>query len=85
MASFGMGFVHAMLLDMAGNRDSGSTWDRERRLTESLVETTTRFDGLYEPPASEPAPAATPEPPRGGPGALLRDFATSFRRGLPAR
>ena len=85
MASFGMGFVHAMLIDLADGRDRGSTWDRERRLADSLVETTMRFDGLYEPPAEETEPPPPPEPPRGGLGAMLSDFATNLRRTLPAR
>ena len=66
MASFGMGFVHAMLIDISDGSDRGSTWDRERRLADSLVETTTRLDGsssrrptkqLRLRPLSRPRPA----------------------------
>jgi len=81
MASFGMGFVHAMLVDLADGRDHGSTWDRERRLADSLVETTTRFDDLYEPTPSETEPPPPPEPPLGGAGCP----APRFRREPPAR
>jgi hypothetical protein len=81
-----MGFVHAMLLDIADSRDSGSTWDRERRLTDSLVETTTRFDDLYEPPPSDPGDSPPPpEPPRGGFGTVIREALGVFNRALPAR
>jgi len=85
MASFGMGFVHAMLIDIADGSDRGSTWDRERRLTDTLIETTMRFDDLHEPPAEETTPPPPLEPPRGSLGAILSDLATGLRRALPAR
>jgi hypothetical protein len=86
MASVGMGFVHAMLLDMTENRDNGSTWDRERRLTESLVETTMRFDNLHEPPpldSNDPPPP--PEPPSGGISILMAEAFDAIQRIIPAR
>lgn len=85
MASFGMGFVHAMLVDFADGSDQGSTWDRERRLTDSLVETTMRFDDLYEPPVADaelPPPAG---PPRGGLGTIIRDALSILKPALPTR
>jgi len=82
MASFGMGFVHAMLLDFADGRDRGSTWDRERRLTDSLVETTLRFDGLEPPAPDHTEPPPPPEPPSSGLGTLVMG---AFARALPAR
>ena len=86
MASFGMGFVHAMLIDMADGRDRGSTWDRERRLTDTLVETTLRFDDQYEPPTDDSTPSPPPQaPPRGGLGTMLTDAVTLLSRTLPAR
>lgn len=75
---FQMGFVHAVLLDFAEGRDR-SSWDRERRLADRLIETSTRFDGLYEPAAAEPEEGRPPEePPRGG----LSAIATGFRQTL---
>jgi len=86
MASFGMGFVHAMLIDLADGSDRGSTWDRERRLADSLVETTTRLDGLYEPAAAgTDHPPPPPEPPRGGLSATVTEALRSLNRALPAR
>lgn len=86
MASFGMGFVHAMLIDMSDGNDRRSTWDRERRLADRLVETTTSFDGSYEPPADDtetpPPPAA---PPPGGLGAAMSSALALLNRALPAR
>lgn len=82
MALFHMGFLHAVLIDGADGRD-GSSWDRERRLADRLVETTSRFDDLHEPvPADEMEPVA-PEPPRGG--GLIAGFVEMFGRALPAR
>lgn len=75
---FHMGFVHAVLLDFAAGRD-GPSWDRERRLADRLIETSTRFDGLYEPAPAESEKGRSPaEPPRGG----LRAIATGFRQTL---
>ena len=86
MASFGMGFVHAMLIDIADGSDRGSTWDRERRLTDTLVETTVRFDDQYEPPAdNSDEPPPPPAPPRSGLGALIADAMSALNRALPAR
>ena len=39
---FHIGFVHAVLLDFVEGRE-GSSWDRERRLADSLIETSSRF------------------------------------------
>lgn len=86
MASLGMGFVHAMLLDMADNRDSGASWNRERRLTESLVETTTRFDDLHEPAASSPPDdPPPPSPPGGGLRAIVSAAPGALNPAVPAR
>lgn len=82
MAAFGMGFVHAMLIDMSDGRDRGSTWDRERRLTDALLETTLRFDDLHEPPADTAEPTPPDEPPTTGLGTLI---ANALTRALPAR
>jgi hypothetical protein len=85
MASFGMGFVHAMLIDFAEGIDRGSTWDRERRLTDSLIETTMRFDDLHEPSPSEAVSPPPPEPPRGGIGARPGNALALLTRAVPAR
>lgn len=86
MASFGMGFVHAMLIDIADGSDRGSTWDRERRLTDTLVETTLRFDDQYEPASDDiNQPPPPPAPPRGGLGALISEAMSVLNRALPAR
>jgi hypothetical protein len=66
MATLGMGFVHAMLVDFSDGSDRGPTWDRERRLTDTLVDTTTRFDDLYEPQSFDEEHTPPPEPPIGG-------------------
>lgn len=84
MALFHMGFVHAVLIDRAEGRD-GSSWDRERRLADSLVDTTSRFDDLWEPAPIDEAEPATPEPPEGRNGGLLAGLADVFRRPQPAR
>lgn len=84
MASFGMGFVHAMLIDIADGRDRGSTWDRERHLADALIETTMRFDDLHEPPAGESELPPPPEPPRGGLGAMMTRALTLLNRPRPA-
>lgn len=81
MALFHMGFVHATLIDHAEGRD-GSSWDRERRLADQLIETTLRFDDLHEPASGDGAEPPAPEPPGGGIGGL---FAGMFGRALPAR
>ncbi len=86
MASFGMGFVHAMLIDISDGSDRGSTWDRERRLADSLVETTTRLDGSFEPPADETAPPPPPvTPPPGGLGAAMSSALALLHRASPTR
>lgn len=85
MASFGMGFVHAMLIDLADGSDRGSTWDRERRLADSLVETTTRFDDRFEPPADDDQSAPPPEAPPGGLGAAMTSVLALLHRTTPAR
>ena len=85
MASFGMGFVHAMLIDLADGSDRGSTWDRERRLADSLVETTTGFDDRFEPPADDDQSAPPPEAPPGGPGAAMTSVLALLHRTTPAR
>lgn len=86
MASFGMGFVHAMLIDIADGSDRGSSWDRERRLTDTLVETTLRFDDQYEPPTDDTQePPRPPASPRGGLGTLISDAISILTRALPAR
>lgn len=86
MASFGIGFVHAMLIDMSDGSDRGSTWDRERRLADSLVETATRFDGSYEPPADDAeVPPPPPATPAGGLGAAISSALDLLNRALPAR
>lgn len=85
MASFGMGFVHAMLIDLADGSDRGSTWDRERRLADSLVETTTRFDDRFEPPADDDQSAPPPEAPPGGLGAAMTSVLALLHRVTPAR
>jgi hypothetical protein len=86
MASFGMGFVQAMLIDFADGSDRGSTWDRERRLADSLVDTTTRFDGSHEPAADEgDAPPPPPAAPPGGLGAAMSSALAMLNRALPAR
>ncbi|MDP3315747.1 MAG: hypothetical protein Q8M47_06730 [Devosia sp.] len=86
MASFGMGFVHAMLIDITDGSDRGSTWDRERRLADSLIDTTTRLDDSFEPPAddTEPPPPPPPTPP-GGLGAAMSNALAMLNRALPAR
>jgi hypothetical protein len=86
MASFGMGFVHAMLIDIADGSDRGSTWDRERRLTDTLVETTLRFDDRYEPSATDhDDPPSPPSSPPGGIRTRFTDALTLLQRALPAR
>lgn len=85
MASFGMGFVHAMLIDLADGSDRGSTWDRERRLADSLVETTTRLDDRFEPPADDDHLAPPPEAPPGGLGAAMTSVLALLHRSTPAR
>jgi len=74
-----------MLVDFADRSDRGSTWDRERRLTDSLVETTMRFDDLYEPPVAEAELPPPPEHPRGGLGTMIRDFLAALNPALPTR
>lgn len=83
MAMFHMGFVHAVLIDAAEGRD-GSSWDRERRLADSLIETSSRFDGLYEPEAAEQLAPPAQEPPRRG-GGMLAALVGTLGRALPAR
>jgi hypothetical protein len=79
-----MGFVHAVLVDLAERRD-GPSWDRERRLADGLIETSSRFDGAFE-PADEDAVVAPKEPPRrGGSGGLLAGFGDMLGRMVPAR
>jgi hypothetical protein len=74
---FHRAFVHAMLIDYAEGRD-GSSWDRKRQLSDSLIETSSRFDGLFEPAVEGAAPQAS-EPPRGGGiGALLGGLSRAF-------
>lgn len=82
---FHMGFVHAVLLDFATGRD-GSSWDRERRLADALIEASTRFDGAFEPVADDPRPPASDAPPPpGGGGAIATVWAAMLGRALPAR
>jgi len=81
---FHMGFVHAVLVDLAEGRD-GSSWDRERRLADSLIETSSRFDGVFEPAEADTA-TAPEEPPRGGDsGGLLARLGEMLGRVAPAR
>lgn len=81
---FHMGFVHAVLVDLAEGRD-GSSWDRERRLADSLIETSSQFDGLFEPADEETSEPAPPEPPRGGSGGLFAGLGQLLGRVAPAR
>lgn len=87
MASFGMGFVHAMLIDLADGSNHASTWDRERRLADSLVETAALFDDRFEPPTEDdqPSPPPPPEAPPGGLGAAMTSVVALLNRTMPAR
>jgi hypothetical protein len=82
---FHMGFVHAVLLDFAEGRD-GSSWDRERRLADRLIETSTRFDWLYEPAITDPEEAPPPRnPPPGGMHAIVAGVRQTLGRVVTVR
>lgn len=80
---FHMGFVHAVLIDLAEGRD-GSSWDRERRLADRLIETSSQFDGSFEPAEADEVSTPPTEPPRRGSG-LLAGIGGMLGRAAAAR
>lgn len=84
MAMMHMGFVHAALVDVAadGQGKSGSSWDRELRYAQSVVETMSVFDGRWEGQAENEAQ----EPPTTGFGGGWRNWArVAFSFGVRRR